>query len=396
VIILDGDFTDHPPAAESRDEQDDEPTATNETKAKGSNGGYVLLEPAVPHDPMYWRYKACPIGSTACQVVARKDEPECMSASTCPHERLVAWLRGDHEPKQQCVSLLQKCVAEAVGTGMIVLFGCGVVCAVTLTGAQQGLWQVSVVWGFGVALAIYSTASISGAHLNPAVSLAFALVRPQDFPKRHIAPYSLAQLLGAIIAAAINLGIYDSTFRAFEKVKGFSRGDPASVLTASCFGEYFPNPGYQYSGSNGEALVPNAALGWDHDTVSASGAFCVEAWGTFVLSFMIFALTDQRNKSIVRKEMVPFFIGFTVAVLLSLYAPLTQAGLNPARDFGPRLVAAAAGWGKIAIPGPENGFWVYIIGPMVGGPLGAAFYEFVVARALSLQQVDVADEKQKQ
>ena len=90
-------------------------------------------------------------------MVARKDEPECMKASTCPHERLVAWLRGDHEPKQQCVSLLQKCVAEAVGTGMIVLFGCGVVCAVTLTGAQQGLWQVCVVWGFGVALAIYST-----------------------------------------------------------------------------------------------------------------------------------------------------------------------------------------------------------------------------------------------
>jgi len=65
-----------------------------------------------------------------------------------------------------------------------------------------------------------------------------------------------------------------------------------------------------------------------------------------------------------------------VAVNLALYAPITQAGWNPARDFGPRVIACAAGWGKVAIPGPQNGFWVYVVGPCLGAPLGAALAEF--------------------
>ncbi|MGH2541653.1 MAG: aquaporin, partial [Ardenticatenaceae bacterium] len=75
----------------------------------------------------------------------------------------------------------------------------------------------------------------------------------------------------------------------------------------------------------------------------------------------------------------PFLIGFTVSVLISLFAPLTQAGWNPARDFGPRIIAFFAGWGDIAIPAPSNGFWVYIVGPLVGGPVGAAVHELLLA-----------------
>ena len=70
------------------------------------------------------------------------------------------------------------------------------------------------------------------------------------------------------------------------------------------------------------------------------------------------------------KVPVPILIGATVMVLISLYGSLTQAGLNPARNLGPRIVAAMAGWGKIAIPGPRNGFWVYVVGPLFGGPNG--------------------------
>ena len=80
--------------------------------------------------------------------------------------------------------------------------------------------------------------------------------------------------------------------------------------------------------------------------------------------------------------MAPFFIGFTVAALISLFAPITQAGWNPARDFGPRIVAALAGWGEIAIPGPEGGFWVYILGPLVGAPIGALIYKLVIETGL--------------
>ena len=104
--------------------------------------------------------------------------------------------------------------------------------------------------------------------------------------------------------------------------------------------------------------------------------------GTAIMLLVIFALVDRRNASLPNKYLSPFFIGFTVAVLISLFSPLTQAGWNPARDFGPRLVAYFAGWGSIAIPGPSGGFWAYIVGPLVGGPIGAAVYEFLVRPGL--------------
>src|ERR687892_1865562 len=91
-------------------------------------------------------------------------------------------------------------VGEALGTFLLVLFGTGSVACAVLTGALQGLWQVAVVWGFGVTIAIYCSAALSGAHLNPAVSLAFALWRRHDFPVVRLLPYLVAQLVGAILA----------------------------------------------------------------------------------------------------------------------------------------------------------------------------------------------------
>src|SRR5690606_34060147 len=90
---------------------------------------------------------------------------------------------------------------------------------------------------------------------------------------------------------------------------------------------------------------------------------------------------EPRNRTRVRL-LAPFFIGFTVAVLISLFAPVTQAGWNPARDFGPRIVAFLAGWEEVAIPGPRNGFWVYIVGPLIGGPLGGALYTRLIRPSL--------------
>jgi glycerol uptake facilitator-like aquaporin len=72
-----------------------------------------------------------------------------------------------------------------------------------------------------------------------------------------------------------------------------------------------------------------------------------------------------------------------VASLIGLFAPITQAGWNPARDFGPRLVAYALGWGTIAIPGPSGGFWVYLVGPLLGGPIGGFVWEISCTRGLA-------------
>ncbi len=257
-------------------------------------------------------------------------------------------------------------LAEVVGTFLLVLFGTGAVAAAVLTGAQVGLWQVAVVWGFGVTLAIFVAAPLSGAHLNPAISLAFALLRPHEFAPRRLVGYVVAQTIGAIAAGIAIAALFGSVLARFESQKGLTRGGPGSEWSAMVFGQYFPNPAIFGTGPDARALV------------TPLQAFGVEAFGTAILALVVFALTDRRVER-AGAHLTPALIGFTVASLISLFAPLTQAGWNPARDFGPRLVALALGWGSIAIPGPESGFWIYIAGPLVGAPLGALLYERVLA-----------------
>jgi MIP family channel proteins len=279
----------------------------------------------------------------------------------------------DTLPESEHVKLMRALLAEAIGTGLIVLFGCGSVCA-TFASPPSGLWQVAIVWGFGVALAIYSTADASGAHLNPAITLAFLLVRPKahSMTPRKAVLYVCAQFVGAVVCATINLLLYNSAIKAFERSINCERGDPCSIKTAAAFGEYFPNPGFSVEWGQGP---------FTQDDVTPLYAMIVEAWGTCILAFVIFSITNDNNKALdcgSGRPGVPFMIGMTVAVLLALYAPITQAGWNPARDLGPRLVAALGGWGDVAIPGPQNGFWVYIVGPCIGAPIGAAFAEFIL------------------
>ena len=101
---------------------------------------------------------------------------------------------------------------------------------------------------------------------------------------------------------------------------------------------------------------------------------------TFMLVTMIFLLTEGCNVGRPSEGASPIFIGGTVAALIAVSAPLTQTGINPARDFGPRLISYLAGWGQIAIPGPKGGFfWVYIAAPLFGGAVAAACFRFVIA-----------------
>ena len=260
-------------------------------------------------------------------------------------------------------------IGEAIGTYILVLFGTGSVAAAVATSAQVGLWQVAVVWAFGVSLAIYVTANVSGAHLNPAISLAFAIFRRSEFSARMLPVYWTAQLIGAMLAGVSVLAIFAQFIARFESANGIVRGQEGSQLSAMMFGEYFPNPA-MYGGGEAGALI------------SPVGAAFVEGFGTAILALVIFSLTDRRNAGLSTKNMTPLLIGFTVAALISLFAPLTQAGWNPARDFGPRIVAFFAGWGSIAIPGPSNGFWVYIVGPMIGAPVGAAIHELLIKPGL--------------
>ncbi|KAJ1558575.1 hypothetical protein HK096_009988, partial [Nowakowskiella sp. JEL0078] len=257
-------------------------------------------------------------------------------------------------------------LAELFGTFLLVWFGIGSVSSGVIAGALKGLWQVATVWGFGVAIAIFVTAPISGAHLNPAVSIATALFN-SNFSWFKCLIYIIAQFLGSILAGLVNYGMYGAAIVRFERLHGIIRGEAGSERSAMVFGEYFPNPDvFQATGNETQSSID--------ELVSPLGALCAELLGTAIIVLVIFALTDKCNKTIL-KGMEPFFIGFCVSVNISLLAPLSQAGFNPARDFGPRLVSYFLGWGAVAIPGPRNGFWVFIVGPIIGAILGATFFE---------------------
>jgi len=235
-----------------------------------------------------------------------------------------------------------------------------------LTGAQQGLWQVAVVWGSAISLAIYAIGAISGAHMNPAMTLSFAVFR--GFSWRQVPWYVLSQFLGAFLAAAVLYAMFRGVLSQFEAAHRIVRGMAGSELSAMVYGEYFPNPSVA------------ASRAWMNVAVSLPQAMLAEGVGTAFLAFFVFAVTDARNQSGPGRRLTPVFIGLTVSIIISVVAPLTQAGLNPARDFGPRLFAYWAGWGPIAIPGPRGGFLtVYILSPLAGAILGSALYQFAIA-----------------
>jgi glycerol uptake facilitator protein len=251
-------------------------------------------------------------------------------------------------------------LGEFFGTFLLVFFGCGSVSAAVLLNAQVGIFQVAIVWGLGIALAIHLTAALSGAHLNPAVTLTMAVFR--GFSRGRILPYIGAQFLGAFVASAILYMIFGGALNAFETKNNIERGQSGSEASAMVFGEYYPNPG-------GKPLnVESSTL------VSTERAFFIEVIATAILLLVILCCTDERNSA--RPQLLTAaMIGLTVTLLISLVGPLTMACMNPARDFGPRLFSSLAGWGSI--PFTANGLgWltVYILAPLGGGLLGGLIY----------------------
>jgi glycerol uptake facilitator protein len=266
----------------------------------------------------------------------------------------------------------QRCLAEFVGTFILVFLGCGAVHVAVLTGGLTGLWQVAIVWGIAIMLAIYLVGGISGAHINPAITLALAFWR--KFRWAHVVPYIISQLAGAFLAAMALFLLFFGFLYQKEQELRVTRGHPDSKITAMCYGEYFPNPGVKITAGRSDMEV----------VVSEPAAVAAELLGTLFLALMVFALTDERNGAAPQAKLAPVFIGLTVTALICVIAPLTQACFNPARDFGPRLFAYFAGWGPVALPGPQpTGFLtVYILAPILGAILGGGVYLGLIRPAL--------------
>ncbi|MGF1776885.1 MIP/aquaporin family protein [Vibrio nomapromontoriensis] len=244
--------------------------------------------------------------------------------------------------------LLGQCIAEFIGTGLLIFWGVGCVAALVLTGAEFGQWEVSIIWGMAVALAVYCTAGVSGAHINPAVTIALAMFH--GFEKAKVLPYIISQIAGAFVAASIVYALYANLFVEWELVNGVARNSPEALATAGIFSTF-----------------PNASL-------SLSGAFAVEFAITAVLMFGILAFGDENNGA-PRGALSPLLIGLLVATIGGSFGPLTGFAMNPARDFGPKLFSFFAGW-DYALTGAKDipYFIIPIFAPIAGACFGGWLY----------------------
>jgi glycerol uptake facilitator protein len=287
--------------------------------------------------------------------VAAVSEP--MSSRGFP----LAWRRG----------LVGELWAEFVGCFVLISFGDGVVAmlwALAQSGRSSagplqssGDWLlIAWGWGFAVTFAVYVAGGITGAHINPAVTLAFAVRR--KFAWNRVVPYWIAQVLGCFVGAALVWAVYNAAINNYDAAHHIIKGTHASIATYSTFAT-FPAPYFH----------------------SWIGPFVDQVVGTFFLVFFVFAVVDEINMPI-GANLAPLIVGFIVVAVGISYGANAGYAINPARDFGPRIFALLAGWKKIAFPGDYGNindyFWIPIVGPLVGGGIAALLWDGGIASVL--------------
>jgi glycerol uptake facilitator protein len=246
-------------------------------------------------------------------------------------------------------TLLGQVSAEFLGTLVLIALGDGVVAMVVLFGTDTpgevikgGYTNITLGWGLAVLMGICVAGRVSGAHLNPAVTLALAVFR--GFPWAKVAPYMLAQVAGAFAGAALVYANYLPAFHKFDP--GLEKQVTTSVFTT------FP----AFPGAWGFGLLDQVV-------------------GTALLVGLILAITDERN-GVITPAFQPLLIGLVVVAIGVSWGGMHGYAINPARDFGPRLFTLAAGFRNTGFG--SHAWWVPVVGPLAGGLLGALTYDALI------------------
>ncbi|WP_240630377.1 MIP/aquaporin family protein [Specibacter cremeus] len=274
-----------------------------------------------------------------------------------------------------------ECLAEFFGTFVLICFGDGVVATAvaalpgsgrtsssTTIFAAAGDWLlITWGWAFAVALGVYVAGGVSGAHINPAVTLAFAVRR--KFAWNKVIPYIVAQVAGAFAGAALVYLVYFNAIDAFNEASKSVRDGTGGNTTFSIFATF---PAAYFHGNHIGPLVDQIV-------------------GTAFLVMFIVAIIDLRNTA-VKANLGPFMIGIAVAAVGMSFGANAGYAINPARDLGPRLFAWVAGWGQTAMPGTVPGsfswyFWVPIVGPLIGGVIGVVLYDLFIGDILHARKL---------
>lgn len=275
-----------------------------------------------------------------------------------------------------------ECLAEFLGTFVLIAFGDGVVAmaVAALPGSGRtsgpttfflgtGDWLL-ITWGWALAVVfgVYVAGGVSGAHLNPAVTLAFVFRR--GFAWTKVVPYMISQILGAFAGAALVLGMHAPAMNAFDLASKATGPNGHTLASFSIFAT-FPAPYY-----NGNM--------W--------GPLFDQIVGTMFLVLLIAAVIDIRNTA-VQSNLGPLIVGFAVAAIGMSFGANAGYAINPARDLGPRLLAWVAGWGDLAVPGNGAWFsaymWVPILDPLIGGVIGVFLYDLFIGDVLHARKLRV-------
>ncbi len=247
--------------------------------------------------------------------------------------------------------IVREIAAEFLGTFLLIVFGVGVVAQVVLSKETHGSYlSINLAWGLAVMMGVYAAAGVSGAHINPAVTVALAVHR--GFPWSKVLPYSLAQTAGAFVASVVVYVTYAEALTAFD---AGVRAVTGPTATAGIWATY-PQP-----------------------FLSTLGGLVDQIVGTALLIAGVFALTDTRN-SAPPSNLTPPAVGALVLVIGMTFGFNAGYAINPARDFGPRLFTSIFGWGSEVFTAGNAWWWVPIVGPVIGGVLGGFLYDLLITR----------------
>lgn len=248
-------------------------------------------------------------------------------------------------------SLTRELAAECLGTFLLIVFGAGSVAQMVLSHHTAGtMLSVNISWGLAVMIGAYAAAGVTGGHLNPAVSIAAAAFR--GFPWAKVVPFAIAQTIGAFLASAVVYLTYREALDAFDNGV---RAVAGPTGTAGIWATY-PQP-----------------------YLSILGGVVDQVVGTALLVVGLFALTDDRNAAIPR-YLIPAAAGALVLLIGATFGFNSGYAINPARDFGPRLFTALAGWGVEVFRAGGGWWWVPIVAPIIGALLGGVTYDALIKR----------------
>ncbi|CAJ1083344.1 aquaporin-10b [Xyrichtys novacula] len=317
-----------------------------------------------PPEPSHKECDAVISSSMKGQTLLRKTDSAVLFRSDDPPDdgtpalKAQAWpqraeeMAGVEQLLRKCQiknKLVRECLAECLGVYVLILFGCGSVAQVTTTEEKKGQYlSINLGFALGVTFGVFVSRGVSGAHLNPAVSLSLCVLGRHPWIKLPF--FVFFQVLGAFLGAAtVAVQYYDAI--------------------------------HTYGGGELTVSGPTATAGifctYPAEYLTLLGGFMDQVIGTAALLLCVLALGDKKNTS-VHEGLQPILVGGVVLVIGISMGCNSGYALNPARDFGPRLFTYVAGWGDEVFKAGGGWWWVPIVAPCVGALVGTLIYQLMV------------------